>query len=181
MPLSSTKATMRKRPIQYVCSFTPPSNLIQSIRPCRFATRIQCTPLLTPSLPPLSSPPAFGKKFFTAFFKIDFDLLRGLRQRRFRHHIMAVGVDFDGLETAPFSPVSGSISTICSISSPNRINRHAVIFQMRREKFDRVAAHAEIAAPESDIVALVLQRDQPGERIPAAGCSGPSPASTPFR
>ena len=56
-------------------------------------------------------------------------------------------------------PVSGSKVTSSSISSPNRPMRSARLF-VRRIDLDDVAAHAEGAAAELVIVALVLDLDQ---------------------
>jgi hypothetical protein len=57
-------------------------------------------------------------------------------------------------------PRSGSISLMFSISSPKNSMRSGLLF-VRDEDFDDVAAHAEGAAVEVDVVALVLQIDEP--------------------
>ena len=57
---------------------------------------------------------------------------------------------------------------IASISSPKNSMRIAVVLLVRREDLDDVAAHAERAAVEVDVVALVLDVDERAEQLVAA-------------
>ena len=76
-------------------------------------------------------------------------------------------VDVDAaVRLTSISPVSGSTSTMRSISSPQNSTRSADL-GVGREDLERVAAHAEGAAVEVDIVALELQVDQLAQQLVA--------------
>jgi hypothetical protein len=62
---------------------------------------------------------------FEALLQLGLDALDRLLQRRARGDVVRIGVDLDARRSAVFLPVSGSNSTIASISSPNKLMRQA--------------------------------------------------------
>ena len=104
------------------------------------------------------------QKFLAAFLEIALDLRRRLIERRFRRHIMAVRIEFNRLKLfALFARQRIDLDHFLNLI-PEHHQAPGDAFQMRGENFDRVAFDAKIAAPEGDVVALVLQIDQRGEK-----------------
>ena len=87
-----------------------------------------------------------------------------------RRDVVRAGIDRVARRACRFTlPRSGSTSLIASISSPKNSMRIARLLLVRREDLDDVAAHAEGAAVEVDVVALVLDVDEPAQERRRAG------------
>ena len=88
------------------------------------------------------------------------DRLHRLLQRRPGRHIVRVGIDLDVIEAGDL--LAGQrieLDDLLDLVAEEADPPGGVLI-MRREDFEIVAAHAEIAARERLVVALVLQRDQ---------------------
>ena len=109
--------------------------------------------------------PALAVQFVEADLEVALDLLDRLQQRRARRHVMAVGVDLDRLQR-------GGLLAGQRVDFVDRLDLVAeqreapgAVLVMRREDFDRVAAHPERAAEEIVVVAAVLQFDELGQQL----------------
>jgi hypothetical protein len=74
-------------------------------------------------------------------------------------------------------PRSGSISAMSSISSPKKLDAHRDALLVGGEDLDHVAAHAEGAAVEVDVVALVLDLDELAAAARRGAPRRPTPSS----
>ena len=94
-----------------------------------------------------------------------------------RRDVVRAGEDRVAIELA-LAPcrAAGSTSLMASISSPKNSMRIGGLFLVGREDLDDVAAHAERAAVEVDVVALVLDVDEHAEQLVAAELLAPSRA-----
>ena len=94
------------------------------------------------------------------------DRLDRLVERRARRHIVRIGVDLDRLQVAGLLAgqrieFGDGLDLVAEHGdAPRRV------FQVGRKDLDRVAAHAERAAHEIDVLALVLLGDEVGEQRP---------------
>ncbi len=81
-------------------------------------------------------------------------------------HIVRVGVDLHLLEVAAL--VAGERIELGDRLDlvAEQVDPPGAVFEMRREQVDRIAAHAEGAAAEVGVGALVLQGDQVGDQLP---------------
>ena len=110
---------------------------------------------------------ALGEELVEADLQVALDLLDRLQQGRPRRHVMAVGVDLDRLQR-------GGLLAGQRVDLVDRLDLVAeqrdapgAVLVMRREQFDRVAAHAEGAADEIVVVAPVLQFDEARQQLGA--------------
>ena len=89
----------------------------------------------------------------------------GLDQRRPRRHVMRIGVDLDEVEFVGLG--AGERVHLLDLLDLVAEQMHApgAVLVVRRENVDGVAAHAERAAEEVALRALVLQRHQIGEQL----------------
>ena len=106
-------------------------------------------------------------QLFQPLLQLDLDRAHRLLQRRLRRHVVRIGVDFDELQLVGFLAserieLGDRLDLVAEQRDPPR-----AIFQMRREHFDGVAAHAEGATRERGIVAPVVQRHEIGEKLVA--------------
>ena len=92
--------------------------------------------------------------------ELELDRLHRLLQRRPGRDVMRVGVDADIVEARDL--LAGQRIELDDLLDIVAEERHAPrgILIVRREDFERVALHAEIAALERGVVALVLERDE---------------------
>ena len=97
--------------------------------------------------------------------QLALDRLDRLHQRRPRRHIMRVGVDLDEFELVLL--VAGERIELLDIlhGVAEQIHAPGAVFIVRRENVDDVAAHAERAAGEIGLRALVLQRHEIGDQL----------------
>ena len=100
-------------------------------------------------------------------FSSRLDRLDRLLQRRLGRHVVRVGVDLDQRQLVGLLPGQRiELDDALDLVAEQRDAPGAVL-QMRREQLDRVAAHAEGAAHEVDVVAPVVQGDEVGEQLVA--------------
>ena len=103
---------------------------------------------------------ALGDQFLQPFCQLEFDRLHRLFQRRPRRDVVRIGVDADIIEARDlFAGQRIELDDLLDIVAEERHAPRGIVI-MRREDFERIAAHAEIAALERGIVTLVLQRDE---------------------
>ncbi len=109
----------------------------------------------------------FRVELVEADLEVALDLLDRLQQGRPRRHVMAVGVDLDRVQRRGL--LAGQRVDLMDRLDLVAEQRDApgAVFVMRREQFDRVAAHPERAAEEIVVVAPVLQFDKAGEQLGA--------------
>ena len=89
----------------------------------------------------------------------------GLDQRRARRDIVRIGVDLDEFQLVGL--LAGERIHFLDLFDlvAEQMDAPGAVFIVRRENIDRVAAHAERAAEEIGLRALVLQRHQVGEQL----------------
>ena len=97
--------------------------------------------------------------------QLDLDRLDRLLQRRARRHIVRVGVDLDEFEVVLL--VAGERIELVDVLDlvAEQVDAPGAVFVVRREDVDDVAAHAEGAAGEIGLGALVLQGDEVGDQL----------------
>ena len=103
---------------------------------------------------------ALDLQFLEPLGKLVADRLHRLLERRPRRHIMRIGVDLHIVEARGL--LAGQrveLDDLLDLVAEEGDAPRAVLI-MRREDLQIVAAHAEIAAHERLVVALVLQRDE---------------------
>ena len=99
-------------------------------------------------------------QFFQSLGKLVADRFGGLLQGRPRGDIMRIGEHPDGVERrALLARQRIEFDNLLDLVAEEG-NAPRAILIMRREDFQIVALHPEIAAREGGVVALVLQRDQ---------------------
>ena len=104
------------------------------------------------------------------------DALDRLLQRRPRRHVVRVGVDLDALSSVAglLRRSAGRTRRSTSISSPKKRDAPGAVLEVGGEELERVAAHAEGAALEVAVVALVLQRDEVGDQLALRRAAAPT-------
>ena len=104
--------------------------------------------------------PPFGLQFLQPLGKLVADRLHRLLERRAGRHIVRVGIDLDAVEARDL--LAGQrieLGDLLDLVAEEADPPGGVLI-VRREDFEVVAAHPEIAAREGLVVALVLQRDE---------------------
>ncbi|CTQ76901.1 hypothetical protein LAX5112_04743 [Roseibium alexandrii] len=106
-----------------------------------------------------------GIQLFQTAFQFGLDRLGCLLQRRFRRHIVRVGVDLHRLHVAGFlARQRVELGDLLDLVAEQR-NPPRPVLIVRRKEFNCVPADAKSAALERGVVAFVLQGDQIGDQL----------------
>ena len=109
--------------------------------------------------------PALADELVEPGFQLALDRVDRLQQRRPRRDVVAVGVDLDELEVLRLLPGQRiELGDLLDLVAEEADAPGAVLV-VGGEELDRVAAHAEQAAGEVGLGALVLQRDEVGDDL----------------
>jgi hypothetical protein len=88
-----------------------------------------------------------------------------LLERRFRSHIVRIGVELDLFELGgPLASQGVEFADTLDFVAEQR-NAPGTILEVRRKDFDRIAAHPECTADEIPVIALVLKCHEIGEEL----------------
>ncbi len=100
-----------------------------------------------------------------ALAQLGLDAGDGLQQSGARRHVVRIGVDLDEVELVGLLPGERVHLLDLLDGVAEQVHAPGAVLVVRREDVDGVAAHAERAAEEIGLRALVLQRHEIGEQL----------------